>query len=147
MTFIWVHMLWLLLLVPVIVMIYFLLLRRRKNSAARYSGLSMVREAMAGSSRWYRHLPPLLFLVSLTLLLLAVARPAAVIMLPSQRGTVVLAMDISGSMRATDIQPSRIAAAQIAAREFVSQQPQKHPNRSCRIRQYRHPCPGSHPEP
>jgi Ca-activated chloride channel family protein len=71
-----------------------------------------------------RHIPPLLFLLSLILMLLAVARPAAVVTLPSMNETVILAIDVSGSMRANDVQPNRLAAAQAAARAFIEDQPQ-----------------------
>jgi Ca-activated chloride channel family protein len=67
--------------------------------------------------------PPLLFLVALALLLVAIARPAAVVTLPSQHETVILSMDVSGSMRATDVKPNRLVAAQEAARAFVAEQP------------------------
>jgi Ca-activated chloride channel family protein len=70
-----------------------------------------------------RHIPPVLFLLALAAMLLAAARPVAVITLPSSQQTIILAMDVSGSMRATDVKPSRIAAAQEAARAFVAEQP------------------------
>jgi Ca-activated chloride channel homolog len=123
MTYIWPRALFLLVLVPILVVAYLFLLRKRKRSAVRYAGLSLVREAMNTGVSWRRYVPPILFLLSFSLLLFSVARPAAIVVLPSQRGTVILAMDISGSMRATDIEPSRIAAAQAAARTFVSDQP------------------------
>jgi Ca-activated chloride channel family protein len=109
--------------VPALVAGYLWLLRRRKRAAVRYAGLSMVRQALGAGGAWRRHLPPSLFLLSVALLLTAVARPTATVTLPSRHETVILAMDISGSMRATDVQPSRIKAAQAAAREFVSAQP------------------------
>ena len=82
-----------------------------------------MREAHGAGHRLRRHVPPLLFLVALTLMILAIARPAAVVTLPSQHETIIMAMDVSGSMRATDVKPSRIAAAQEAARAFVAEQP------------------------
>jgi Ca-activated chloride channel family protein len=123
MTFLWPLLLWLLLLVPAAVALYVVFLRRRKKSALRYASLSLVKEAQGAGQRLRRHLPPALFLAALTLLLLAVARPAAVVTLPSQHETVILAMDVSGSMRATDVKPSRLVAAQEAARAFVAGQP------------------------
>jgi Ca-activated chloride channel family protein len=78
---------------------------------------------MGAGQRFRRHVPPLLFLMALALMLVAVARPSAVVTLPSQHETVILAMDVSGSMRATDVKPSRIVAAQEAARAFVAEQP------------------------
>jgi Ca-activated chloride channel family protein len=85
--------------------------------------LSLVKEAMDAGQRFRRHLPPLLFLLALTLLILAVARPSAVVTLPAHQRTVILAMDTSGSMRAADVEPNRIAAAQAAAKSFVTDQP------------------------
>ena len=79
---------------------------------------------MGAGQRLRRHVPPLLFLLALALMLLAIARPAAVVTLPSQHETVILAMDVSGSMRATDVKPNRIVAAQDAARGFIAEQPQ-----------------------
>jgi Ca-activated chloride channel family protein len=76
-----------------------------------------------GPSGWRRHLPPALLLGALALLLLAVARPTAMVSLPSHRATVMMAMDVSGSMRASDIKPSRIEASQKAAKEYIKEQP------------------------
>ncbi len=123
MTFLWPELLWLLLVVPALVAGYFFLLRRKKEAALRYASLSMVKEAMGAGQRFRRHIPPLLFLVALIAMIFAIARPAAVITLPSQHRTIILAMDVSGSMRATDVQPNRISAAQAAAKAFVAEQP------------------------
>src|SRR5437763_14357975 len=123
MKFLWPEMLWLLLMVPALVAAYFFLLRRKKEDALRYASLSMVKEAMGAGQRFRRHIPPLLFLVALIAMIVAIARPAAVVTLPSQHQTIILAMDVSGSMRAADVQPSRIAAAQTAARSFIAEQP------------------------
>ncbi len=122
MTFLWPERLWLLLIVPLLVAGYFYLLRRKQESALRYASLSMVKEAI-GARRFRRHIPPLLFLLALIAMLVAVARPAAVVTLPSQHQTIILAMDVSGSMRAVDVQPNRISAAQAAAKAFVAEQP------------------------
>jgi Ca-activated chloride channel family protein len=122
MTFVWPELLWLLLAVPVLVALYLWQLRRKRRAALRYASLTLV--AAAGpSARMRRHVPPFLFLLSLTLMLIAVARPEAVVTLPSAHETVILAMDVSGSMRATDVKPNRLAAAQEAARAFVADQP------------------------
>jgi Ca-activated chloride channel family protein len=123
MTFLWPELLWLLLLVPVIVGVYLLLLRRKHRLAVRYASLAMVRDAIDGSNRFRRHVPPLLFLIALTLMLVAIARPAAVVTLPSQHEIIILAMDVSGSMRAVDVKPNRLTAAQEAARAFINDQP------------------------
>jgi Ca-activated chloride channel family protein len=118
-------MLWLLAAVPALIATYLFLLRRKKKSALRYANLSMVKEAMGAGQRFRRHIPPLIFLLALTVLMVAMARPSAVVTLPTQHEIVILAMDISGSMRATDVEPSRIAAAQAAAKSFVADQPRR----------------------
>jgi Ca-activated chloride channel homolog len=123
MKFIWPHLLWLLAALPVLVAVYVLILRRKKKAAARYASLSMIREALGAGQRFRRHVPPFLFLLALALMLVAVARPTAVITLPSQHDTIILAIDVSGSMRAADVKPNRLAAAQAAARSFVADQP------------------------
>ncbi len=122
MAFIWPELLWLLVLVPLSVLGYWWLLRRRRRVALRYSGLSLVREALVKGPGWRRHVPPVLMLLALVALLVAIARPTASVTLPSQQRMVILAMDVSGSMRATDVEPSRMVAAQAAAREFVALQ-------------------------
>lgn len=123
MTFLWPEMLLLLLLLPATVAVYLLMLRRRKRLALRYASLTVVKEALGTSRSWRRHLPPALFLLALTAMLLAVARPAALMTLPSQHELIVLAIDVSGSMRAADVEPTRLAAAQAAARSFVEDTP------------------------
>jgi Ca-activated chloride channel family protein len=123
MSFAWPEMLWLLVLAPALAGAYVLLLRRKKKTALRFASLSLIRESLGAGQRFRRHVPPMLFLLALTLMLMAIARPTAVVILPSQHETVILAMDVSGSMRATDVKPSRIAAAQEAARAFVAEQP------------------------
>ena len=115
--------LWLLLALPVLAGLYVLLQRRRSRAAVRYASLALIRTAMGPRARYRRHVPPLLFLLAFGALILAIARPSAVITLPSEQRTIVLAMDVSLSMRATDVQPSRIAAAREAAKAFVQEQP------------------------
>lgn len=123
MTFVWMPMLWLLLLVPLLIGLYILLLRRRKRTAVRYSNLGLIRQAMGRGAGWRRHVPPALLLVAIAVLILAVARPAAVMTLASSRATTILAMDVSGSMQAGDVPPSRIVASQNAAKQFIADQP------------------------
>src|SRR5947199_9124942 len=118
MKFLWPEMLWLLLMVPALVAAYFFLLRRKKEDALRYASLTMVKEAMGAGQRFRRHVPPLLFLVALAIMIAAVARPAAVVRLPSQHEIIILSLDVSGSMRAKDVEPDRITAAQNAAKTF-----------------------------
>lgn len=123
MTFLWPQFLWLLLAIPVLVAVYFWLLGRKKKMALRYASLSIVREAMGKGPRLRRHIPPLLFLLSLAAMLLASSRPFAVLTLPSQHETIMLAMDVSGSMRATDVLPNRLVASQNAAKAFLADLP------------------------
>jgi Ca-activated chloride channel family protein len=123
MSFAWPELLWLLLAAPALVGAYVWALRRRKQGALRYASLGAVKEAMGPRQRMRRHIPPALFLLGLIATLVAVARPSAVITLPSDQSTIVMAIDVSLSMRATDVSPSRIAAAQAAAKTFVQEQP------------------------
>ena len=119
-TFMWPQFLWLLLAVPLLVAVYFWLLRRKKKLSLRYASLSIVKEAMGTSLNWRRHVPPILFLLAITAMLVAASRPFAVITLPSTQETIILAMDVSGSMRATDVKPNRLVASQNAAKAFLA---------------------------
>jgi len=119
MSFLWPFMLVLLLAVPVLIAVYIFAQRRRQRYALRYASLSLVREALGRGPGIRRHIPPALFLLSLTAMLIGLARPVAVIRAPAQEGTVILAIDVSGSMSADDLQPSRMEAAKAAARAFV----------------------------
>ncbi|HYL87620.1 MAG TPA: VWA domain-containing protein [Burkholderiales bacterium] len=123
MTFQWPEFLWLAAALPLFAALYFYVLARKKRFALRYSNLPLVREAMQGGS-WRRHVPPALLGLALALLIVAVARPSAVMTLPSQHETVILAMDVSGSMRAADVEPNRLVAAQNAAKSFIADQPE-----------------------
>jgi Ca-activated chloride channel homolog len=124
MSFIWPYMLLLLVLIPVLVAVYVLMQRRRRRYAVRYASLSLVKEALGRGPGLRRHIPPALFLLSLTAMIVAVARPQTVITLPQNEGTVILTIDVSGSMQADDLKPSRMEAAKAAARAFVARQPQ-----------------------
>src|SRR5262249_57662153 len=95
MTFLWPEMLWLLLVVPALVAGYFYLLRRKKDAALRYASLSIVKEAMGAGHRFRRHIPPLLFLIALIVMILAIARPAAVVPFPSPHPTTIPPMSLS----------------------------------------------------
>jgi Ca-activated chloride channel family protein len=123
MFFQWPAMLWTLLAIPLLIALYILAQRRRRRYALRYASLSLVKEALGRGPGWRRHLPPALFAVGLTLMLVALARPMSVVTLPSDEGTVILTMDVSGSMRADDLKPSRLDAAKAAARSFIEKQP------------------------
>src|SRR5262252_591354 len=123
MSFLWPELLWFLLVLPALVALYVLALRRKKKVALKYASLSLVKDALGTGNRIRRHIPPALLLAAIGLLLVAVGRPVAVITLPTQQETIILAMDVSGSMRAKDVEPNRLAAAQNAARAFVNEQP------------------------
>ena len=123
MNFLWPQFLWLLTLLPILLLLYLWLLRRKKKLALRYASLSLVREAMGGGQSVRRHIPPLLFLLAIAAMLVAAARPMAVVVLPSNQQTIILAMDVSGSMRATDVLPNRLVAAQEAAKAFIKDLP------------------------
>lgn len=116
-------MLWSLLIVPVYIAIYLLVQRRRQKYALRYASLSLVKEALGRGPGFRRHIPPILFLLGITAMSLALARPVSTVILPSQQGTVILTMDVSGSMRAEDLNPNRMEASKAAARAFVENQP------------------------
>ena len=122
MTFLFPDALWLLAMLPLLVGAYVALLRRKKVALA-YSDLGLVRAALGPRQSMRRHVPPALFLAALALMIVALARPAALVTLPSQHETVILAMDVSGSMRADDVKPTRLAAAQAAARAFIKDTP------------------------
>ena len=123
MIFQWPLMLWALLAVPALIALYLFILRRKKQAALRYANLGLVREALGVGSRLRRHIPPVLFLLAMMLMLLATARPVATVTLPTQQETVILAIDVSGSMRAADVQPNRLEAAQAAAKAFLTDLP------------------------
>lgn len=121
MFFLWPEFLWLMLGVALLPLLYAWLLRRKRKLALRYSSIVVARAA-AGSG-WRRHVPPALFLVACAGLMLAAARPVAEIPLPWARTTILLAMDVSLSMRITDVQPNRLVAAQEAAKTFLADLP------------------------
>jgi Ca-activated chloride channel family protein len=121
MTFLWPAFLALLVVLPLLVAVRVWGLRRRRVGV-RFSSLSLVRAAVPRSSWVRRHLPFALFLIGLGSLVIAIARPAAIVPVPSSRTTVVLAIDVSRSMCATDIAPNRLLAAEEAAASFVEDQ-------------------------
>jgi len=113
-------MLWLLAAVPIAAGGYYFLLARRRRSLRRYARLV---PANAAESGLRRHVPAALLLLGLASMIFAITRPSAVMVLPSRVETVMLAIDASGSMRATDVKPDRISAAQTAAKTFIEEQP------------------------
>lgn len=122
MNLLWPEFLALLGLIPLLLIVYIWILRRRKKFRVRYSSLSLLREALPPRSNLRRHVPFALFLLALASLAFAMARPAAVLSVPALKRTIILAIDISRSMCATDIKPSRIQAAKSAASSFVQRQ-------------------------
>ena len=119
MSLLWPGFLYLFLLIPLAVLVYIWVLRRRRRFAVRYSSLSLVREAAAKQSWLRKHFPFILFLLALTSLVLALTRPVATVVIPSNKATVILAMDVSLSMCSTDIAPNRLEVAKEAAASFV----------------------------
>lgn len=123
MNFLWPQFLWLMAALPLLVLLYVWLMRRKKKVALQYASLSIVKEALGAKQSLRRHIPPVLFLLALGCMLFAASRPMAVVTLPSNQQTIILAMDVSGSMRATDVQPNRLVAAQNAAKAFIQELP------------------------
>lgn len=122
MSFMWPGMLALLGAVAALTLIYILALRRKKKTAVRFSSLSIVRAALPKHSKLRRFLPPALLIASLTTLSVAAARPISIVSVPSNQTTIMLAIDVSRSMCATDIAPNRLIAAEEAAINFVNAQ-------------------------
>jgi len=121
-TFAWLPLLVLLLIVPALVGLYAWSLRRRRPQAARYSSLALIRDAGVSRARARRHLPFALVAASAAALVLALGRPAVVLSVPVNETTIILSMDVSGSMCSTDIAPTRLEAAEAAAIDFVKSQ-------------------------
>lgn len=121
MFFLWPQYLWLMLALPLLPAVYAWLLLRRGKPAVRYSNLRVVRAA--ARLNWRRHVPPALLLLACSGLLFAAARPVARVTLPWARSSIMLAMDVSLSMRVTDVKPTRLQAAQDAAKLFLRDLP------------------------
>jgi Ca-activated chloride channel homolog len=121
MSFLWPESLWILLALPVLPAAYLWLLRRQRKQALRFSSVALARAASGRS--WRRHVPPALFFLALGVLVFAAARPSARVALPWARSTVVMAVDVSLSMRVSDVKPTRLAAAQEAAKSFLRELP------------------------
>ena len=124
MTFEWPLLLFGLLAIPVLALLYALAQRRRRVYAARFTNLALLREVVGRAPGLRRHLPPLLYMLGLAALLVSLARPNAVIAVPRDQTSVMLVIDVSGSMAARDLQPDRMAAATLAARSFVEALPE-----------------------
>jgi Ca-activated chloride channel family protein len=123
MTFIWPVMLVCLILIPLFVALFFWLQRRRNKIASKYGNLGFMQGASGNRAGKRRYVPPILFLAGLAILLLALGRPQMVVSLPRIEGTVILAFDVSGSMAADDLKPTRMDAAKTAADDFVGRLP------------------------
>jgi Ca-activated chloride channel family protein len=113
--------------IPVIIGIYALAQRRRRRYVVRFTAVPVLAGVMAagGVSRWRRHLPAALLLAALAALLVALAKPQTTVAVPVEKASVMLVTDQSGSMRADDVAPSRLAAAQQAARDFLDKVPKE----------------------
>ncbi len=122
MSFIWSSLLYLLILVPLLIWLYVRSQRQRRAVAARYGSLGIVQAPDAKANR-RRHIPAVLFLLGITVLLTSAARPQAVVSVPKLESTVILTFDVSGSMAADDLKPTRMEAAKTAASTFVQEQP------------------------
>lgn len=123
MEFIWPGLLWLLLLVPLFVVLYVLFQRRRRRLNKNFANFGFGPGAARPNPGARRHIPPAFFLAGLTILTVALARPQTTVSLPRVEGTIILAFDVSGSMAADDMKPTRMDAAKAAARDFVQHQP------------------------
>jgi Ca-activated chloride channel homolog len=119
MSLLWPGSLFLLILIPLIAVLYIWLLRRRQRFTIRFSSLSLMREAVSKQSWLRRHLPFILFLFALASLVFALGRPVATVMIPSNRATIMLTLDVSRSMCSNDIPPNRLRAAKDAAQAFI----------------------------
>ena len=117
--------LWLLLVVAALLVAYVLLQRRRPVYAARFTELDLLASVVPRSAAWRRHLPAGLLLLSLVALTTAFARPEADVQVARERATVVIALDTSLSMQATDVEPDRITAARESAAAFVEGLPDR----------------------
>jgi Ca-activated chloride channel homolog len=123
MKFIWPTLLLTLFCVPLLILLYFRLQARRRRFAARYGSLGLVHDALGKGIGLRRHVPAMVFLLGITILIFSLARPKATVSVPKIEGTVILTFDVSGSMVANDLQPTRMEAAKAAATQFVQKQP------------------------
>jgi Ca-activated chloride channel homolog len=124
MSFIWSSLLIFLLLVPLLFLIYFQVHRRRQEMTSRFGSLGLLRDEKGSAPGTGRHVPVMFFLSGIAILIFSTARPQATVSLPRLEGTVMLTFDVSGSMSADDLKPTRMEAAKAAASQFVRNQPQ-----------------------
>lgn len=123
MDFLWPLMLIALLLVPVFVYVYLRMQQRRKQIVARYNNFGLMQGGAGRQVGARRHIPPLLYLFALIIFIIALARPQTTVNIPRIEGTIILAFDVSGSMGADDLKPTRMDAAKAAVQDFVERQP------------------------
>ncbi|GAA3906447.1 VWA domain-containing protein [Actinoplanes auranticolor] len=117
--------LWLLVAVAALAVAYLVLQRRRSRYAVRFTNLKLLDRVAPARPQWRRHVPAGLFLAMLALLVVGFARPQSEVQVPRERATVLVAVDVSRSMLATDVDPDRLTAAKAAAREFVADLPEE----------------------
>ena len=123
MSFIWPLALLLLLAVPLLAGVYIWMQRRRARYAVRFASVGLVQQAVGKGPGIRRHIPAAVYLLALTGMIVALARPQAPVTVPRNTGTVMLVIDVSGSMQATDVRPNRMEATKGAAQQFVDRQP------------------------
>jgi Ca-activated chloride channel family protein len=123
MSFAWPAFLFALLLVPAALLAYWFVQHRRPKYAVRFTNLDLLANVIERAPGWRRHLPPLLYVLALGALVVAIARPQTTEDVPKEEATVILVMDVSGSMRATDVEPTRLDAAKESARSLVDDLP------------------------
>ena len=121
----WPGLLWALALVPVALATYVLAQRRRSRYTVRFTNLDLLANVVSAKPGWRRHVPPAFYLLALAALLVSLARPQALALVPKEQATIVLVMDVSGSMNATDVRPTRLVSSQRAATAFIEQLPEK----------------------
>ena len=121
----WPGLLWTLVLVPVALAAYLLAQRRRSRYTVRFTNLDLLANVVSAKPGWRRHVPPAFYLLALAALLVSLARPQALALVPKEQATIVLVMDVSGSMNATDVLPTRLVSSQRAATTFIEQLPEK----------------------
>jgi Ca-activated chloride channel family protein len=122
MSFTWPWALLALLVLPVLLAAWWLLRRSRRRAAVRVTSITLVRSALPGRSRWRRRVPAVLLALGLAVLAIGAARPQATVPEASSSATIVLALDASGSMCSTDVEPNRITAAEQSAAAFIKSQ-------------------------
>ncbi|MGH3488647.1 MAG: VWA domain-containing protein [Actinopolymorphaceae bacterium] len=125
MSFLAPERLWLLLLVPALVAAYLVVQWRRKKYAVRFTNLALLSRVAPRSPGWRRHLSAALMIITVGLLATAFARPQTVVEVPRERATIIVTVDVSISMRADDVDPTRLRAAQVAAKAFVASLPER----------------------